>query len=105
MIVPRRLAALLVLVCASASGEAAERRPRILLSNDDGIAAPGLLAAYAELSKLGEVTVSAPAENQSGMGHGITFLEPILMRAIEPLVKADAPQGPWYRVSAKPATC
>jgi 5'/3'-nucleotidase len=105
MTVPRRIAALLVLVCASASGEAAERRPRILLSNDDGITAPGLAAAYAELSKLGEVTVSAPADNQSGVGHGITFLEPILMAKIDPLVKADSPQGPWYRVSARPATC
>src|SRR5262249_47259911 len=50
-------------------------------------------------------TVSAPAENQSGVGHGITFLEPILMTMIEPLVKVTTPQGPWYRVSARPATC
>ena len=87
------------------SAEAAERRPRILLSNDDGITAPGLSAAYAELVKLGEVTVAAPADNQSGVGHGITYIEPIMMRTIEPLVKTDTPQGPWYRISAKPATC
>jgi 5'-nucleotidase len=105
MTVPRRLAAVLAFVLLGASGEAAERRPRILLSNDDGITAPGLLAAYAVLSRLGEVTVSAPADNQSGVGHGITYAEPIMMRAIEPLVRADSPQGPWYRVSARPATC
>ena len=84
---------------------AADRRPRILLSNDDGIAAPGLLAAYEELAKIGEVTVAAPAENQSGVGHGITYREPIMVRAIDPLVKAAGPQGPWHRIEAKPATC
>lgn len=102
---PRRPAAFLALLLLAASAQAAERRPRILLSNDDGITAPGLAAAYAELSKLGEVTVSAPAENQSGVGHGITYVEPIMLRTIEPLVKADTAQGPWYRVAAKPATC
>ena len=84
---------------------AADRRPRILLSDDDGIAAAGLLAAYEELAKIGEVTVAAPAENQSGVGHGITYREPILMKAIDPLVKVEGPQGPWYRIEAKPATC
>jgi 5'-nucleotidase len=101
---PRRLATAVLLVL-SASVEAAERRPRILLSNDDGIAAPGLSAAYAELAKLGEVTVAAPADNQSGVGHGLTFLEPIMMRTIDALVKGEGPQGPWYRISARPATC
>ena len=93
---------------------AADRRPRILLSNDDGIAAPGLLAAYEELAKIGEVTVAAPAENQSGVGHGITYREPIMVQAIDPLVKSPGPQGPphppdavgrWHRIEAKPATC
>jgi 5'-nucleotidase len=100
----RRVAAAAVLVLA-ASASAAERRPRILLANDDGIAAPGLLAAYAELAKLGEVTVAAPAENQSGVGHGITYIEPIMMRTIDPLVRVEGAQGPWYRISARPATC
>jgi 5'-nucleotidase len=100
----RRFAVAVFLLLA-ASALAAERRPRILLSNDDGITAPGLSAAYAELVKLGEVTVAAPADNQSGVGHGITFIPPIMMRTIEPLVKTDTPQGPWYRISATPATC
>jgi 5'/3'-nucleotidase len=100
----RRVAAAAMLFLA-ASASAAERRPRILLANDDGIAAPGLLAAYAELAKLGEVTVAAPAENQSGVGHGITYIEPIMMSKIDPLVAVEGPQGPWYRISARPATC
>lgn len=94
---------LAIVVLPVVQGE--ERRPRILLSNDDGITAPGLAAVYAELVRLGEVTVAAPADNQSGVGHGVTYIEPILMRKIEPLVKVEGRQGPWYQISAKPATC
>ena len=96
------LGLLAVLLCP---GLGAEGRPRILLANDDGISAPGLLAVYAELARLGEVTVSAPAENQSGVGHGITYVEPIMVRQIDPLVQVEGAQGPWYRVAARPATC
>jgi len=95
----------LLLAGVAAAAAAAERRPRILLADDDGIAAPGLLAAYEELARIGEVTVAAPADNQSGVGHGITYREPIMMRAIDPLVKTEGPQGPWYRIEARPATC
>jgi len=102
----RRVGFLLVLLSwVAAAGWAEERRPRILLSNDDGIAAPGLLAAYEELAKIGEVTVAAPAENQSGVGHGITYREPIMVSTIDPLARAAGPQGPWHRIEAKPATC
>ena len=97
--------AVLAALLAAGAGTAAERRPRILLANDDGITAPGLAAAYAELARLGEVTVAAPAEDQSGVGHGITFAEPIMMAEIAALVPSDAPQGKWYRIAAKPATC
>jgi 5'-nucleotidase len=95
----------LVLAAGLAVPASAADRPRILLSNDDGISAPGLAAIYVELAKLGEVTVAAPAENQSGVGHGITYAEPILVTRIEPLVKVEGPQGPWYRITARPATC
>jgi len=95
---------ILALALAAPTG-AQERRPRILLSDDDGIAAAGLLAVYAELVKLGDVTVAAPAENQSGVGHGVTYAEPLMVREIEPLVKTDAPAGKWYRIAARPASC
>lgn len=51
---------------------------RILLTNDDGIAAPGLLAVYRELIKIGEVHVVAPETIQSATGHGITLAKPLL---------------------------
>ena len=49
---------------------------RILLTNDDGIYAPGLRALRKELQKLGEVVVVAPATEQSAAGHSITLLTP-----------------------------
>jgi 5'/3'-nucleotidase len=50
---------------------------RILVSNDDGVRAPGIYAAAQALQALGEVTIVAPADNQSGKGHSITISEPI----------------------------
>jgi 5'-nucleotidase len=50
----------------------------ILLTNDDGILAPGLVALYRELTKLGEVIVVAPETVQSATGHGITLSAPLL---------------------------
>jgi 5'-nucleotidase len=43
-------------------------RPRILLTNDDGLEAPGLWAAADALAPLGEVTVAAPDRQRSGAG-------------------------------------
>lgn len=50
----------------------------ILLTNDDGITAPGLLAVYRELIRMGEVHVVAPETVQSATGHGITLAKPLL---------------------------
>lgn len=100
----RNCAFLLLAALLAAAAGAAERRPRILLSNDDGISSDGLRALYAELARMGDVTVAAPADNQSGVGHGITYAEPIMMREIDPLVKTGTP-GKWYRIAARPATC
>jgi 5'-nucleotidase len=54
----------------------------ILLTNDDGIYAPGLQALEAELRRLGDVVVVAPATEQSGVGHSITFLTPLVAKQI-----------------------
>ncbi len=54
----------------------------ILLTNDDGIRAPGLAAAYRELCKLGEVAVVAPETVQSGAGHGITLKNPLAVSEV-----------------------
>lgn len=55
---------------------------RILLTNDDGIYAPGLEALHTALGRLGEVQVVAPFLEQSGVSHTITYLEPVLVKEI-----------------------
>ncbi len=55
----------------------------ILLTNDDGITAPGLLAVYHELTQLGEVHVVAPETVQSATGHGITLAKPLLTSRVQ----------------------
>ena len=54
----------------------------ILLTNDDGIRAPGLVAMYRELLRLGEVHVVAPETVQSATGHGITLATPLLTHEV-----------------------
>jgi 5'-nucleotidase len=56
---------------------------RILLTNDDGIFAPGLAALYRQLTSLGDVTVVAPTESWSGASHCITFHEPLACAKVE----------------------
>lgn len=55
---------------------------QILLTNDDGIYAPGLAALERELQTLGNVCVVAPATEQSGVGHSITFLNPLVCKEV-----------------------
>lgn len=55
---------------------------RILLTNDDGVRAPGILAAAQALRPIGEVTIVAPATNQSGKGHSITIEDPIYVDTV-----------------------
>jgi 5'-nucleotidase len=75
------------------------RRLRILVTNDDGYQAPGLMALVDSLSPIADVTVVAPFEQQSGTGHGISFRDPIRIYNIA------HPQGiAWYAVDARPAT-
>ncbi|MHC5061179.1 MAG: 5'/3'-nucleotidase SurE [Planctomycetota bacterium] len=71
----------------------------ILLTNDDGIFAPGLAALYKQLVKLGQVTVVAPAESKSGASHSIT-LEPLMCDEIDLTGKFEG-----YSVSGSPADC
>ena len=54
----------------------------ILLANDDGIYAPGLHALRQALERLGNVLVVAPATEQSGVGHSITYLTPLTCKEL-----------------------
>jgi len=50
------------------------KRMHILVTNDDGITAPGLLALAEEMSKIGKVSILAPDRNWSGSGHVKTLV-------------------------------
>lgn len=72
----------------------------ILLTNDDGIFAPGLAAVYKELIEIGDVTVVAPADGRSGTSHSITFFQPLLCN------KVDVNHSfTGYSVQGSPADC
>jgi 5'-nucleotidase len=73
---------------------------RILVTNDDGVRAAGLLAVAQSLAGLGEITIVAPAENQSGKGHSITIGDPIYVDKIT--LPGDL--AAWS-VVATPASC
>jgi 5'-nucleotidase len=55
-------------------------RPRILITNDDGVESRGLLALRQALEPLGDVYVVAPETNQSAVGHQKTFMRPLRVR-------------------------
>jgi 5'-nucleotidase len=74
---------------------------RILLTNDDGIYAPGLRALRPELRKLGDVTVVAPASEQSAVGHSITLLTPLVVQE----VRDEHNEFLGWAVEGKPADC
>ena len=57
-------------------------RPKILLTNDDGINSGGLWATYDALSLFADVTVVAPATQQSAVGRSISIFEPIRMNEV-----------------------
>lgn len=54
----------------------------ILVTNDDGILAPGIAALVEVLRELGDVEVVAPASGQSGAAHAITFMAPLICERI-----------------------
>ncbi len=55
---------------------------RILITNDDGILAPGIEALYSAVADLGEIDVVAPETTQSAMGHAITIRSPMFVHRV-----------------------
>jgi len=74
---------------------------RILLTNDDGIYAPGLRALREELLKIGDVTVVAPATEQSAAGHSVTLLTPMVMQE----VLDEESRFLGWAIEGRPADC
>ena len=57
---------------------------KILVTNDDGIDAPGLQVVARELQKVGQVIVAAPQQEQSGVGTSISLRQPIKVNKLKP---------------------
>ncbi|MEM6333160.1 MAG: 5'/3'-nucleotidase SurE [Planctomycetota bacterium] len=81
----------------------------MLLTNDDGIDAPGLGALYAQLASLGEVAVVAPARVQSAMSHSVTFHRPVEVTrravSLNGLGTAGVTGFEGWAVDGRPADC
>ncbi|MFC1737866.1 5'/3'-nucleotidase SurE [Planctomycetota bacterium] len=73
---------------------------QILLTNDDGIFAPGLAAIYKKLTKIGKVVVAAPSESRSGASHSITLKKPLVCNKID-----INGQFTGYSIQGSPADC
>jgi len=78
---------------------------RILISNDDGFDAPGIVALAGAVADLGEVVVVAPDTVQSGAGHGITVHHPLTVQreAMKVSVGGEARSLEGFRVDGRPA--
>ena len=79
-----------------------KKRPLILVTNDDGITAPGIRNLIEAMNELGDVVVVAPDSPQSGMGHAITLDSTLYCNPIN--IDDDGPQLE-YKCSGTPADC
>jgi 5'-nucleotidase len=76
------------------------QKPVILVTNDDGIMAPGIRNLIAFMLDLGEVVVVAPDKGQSGMGHAVTISQPLRLEMLK--VEGDHLE---YSCSGTPVDC
>lgn len=74
--------------------------PIILVTNDDGINAPGIKALVEAVRTLGRVVVVAPDSPQSGMGHAITIGQPLRLDKVQVFDGIDS-----WQCSGTPADC
>ena len=79
------------------------KKPLILVTNDDGITAPGLRALISVMKEIGEVVVVAPDSPQSGMGHAITLDNTLYSKKVVIDKEKGAPLE--YSCSGTPADC
>ncbi len=76
-------------------------KPLILVTNDDGITAPGIRTLISVMNEIGDVVVLAPDTPQSGMGHAITVNTTL---RCNPITVDEGPQLE-YSCSGTPADC
>jgi 5'-nucleotidase len=74
--------------------------PIILITNDDGVTAPGIRNLVEAVKDLGKVVVVAPDKPQSGMGHAITIGSPLRLHPVHHFEGIEA-----YQCSGTPVDC
>ena len=77
----------------------------VLVTNDDGIHSPGLAALATAAAALGEVTVVAPAIEQSGVGLTITYRHPLMYEEVHRRDDTGTRSLYGYAVHGSPADC
>ena len=77
-----------------------DTRPLILVTNDDGITAPGIRTLAQEMKAFGRVLVVAPDKPQSAMGHAITIHDYLRLEKVEMMDDVEA-----YACSGTPVDC
>jgi len=75
-------------------------QPVILVTNDDGITAPGIRNLVEAVKHLGKVVVVAPDSPQSGMGHAITIGRPLRLHKVEAIEGVEC-----WQTSGTPVDC
>lgn len=78
-----------------------QNRPLILVTNDDGITAPGINALIEVALSIGDVFIMAPSTPQSGMGHAITVNDTLYVE--KHIVNSNAQNS--YTCSGTPVDC
>jgi 5'-nucleotidase len=76
------------------------KKPTILVTNDDGITAPGIRTLVDVARKIGRVVVVAPDSPQSGKGHALTLEDPIRLKKSDIFKDIEA-----YECSGTPVDC
>src|SRR5678815_4058265 len=66
-----------------------KKKPVILITNDDGITAPGIMNLVEAVKDLGKIVVVAPDKPQSGMGHAITIGQPLRLHKIHSMENVE----------------
>lgn len=79
------------------------KNPLILVTNDDGITAPGLRSLIGFMKEIGDVVVVAPDSPQSGMGHAITIDNTLYSKKV--VIDKDKGAPAEYSCSGTPADC
>ncbi|MCU0387302.1 MAG: 5'/3'-nucleotidase SurE [Chitinophagaceae bacterium] len=77
-----------------------DKRPTILITNDDGVTAPGIRSLIEAVKDLGHILVVAPDKPQSGMGHAITIGHPLRMNQVNLFEGIES-----WQVSGTPVDC